>query len=93
MQLALSDNGRVLTAVEQRLLTYLDSERQAIALAVFCPLSSDATDQQVEDFVCTTLAAALSEANGKTAVLLEYCGGYRKDVIREAARVETARYV
>ncbi|MFY9842798.1 MAG: hypothetical protein ACLP0H_21400 [Terriglobales bacterium] len=87
----LTDNGRVLTALEIRLCAYLDSERQAVALAQFCHLSSDATDQQVEDFVCDTLAAALTEANGKTAVLLEYVSGCRRDQTREAARLETSR--
>jgi hypothetical protein len=73
----------VLTALENRLLAYLDNERQAIALAVHCPLSPDATDSEIGDFVCSVLADALLEANGRTSVLVEYLGGQRRDTLRD----------
>jgi hypothetical protein len=72
--------GRPLTRTEILLFTWLDDERQAIALAKFVTLQDDATAEDVADAVMRALVAAKEAISGRAQV--EYIGGERRDTLR-----------
>jgi hypothetical protein len=72
--------ARPLTRTEILLFTWLDNERQAIALAKFVELREDATADDVADAVCRALVAAKEAIDGRACV--EYVSGRRLDTFR-----------
>lgn len=72
--------ARPLTKTELLLFTWLEDERQAIALAKFVTLQDDATAEDVADAVCRGLVAAKEAISGRAQV--EYLGGERRDTLR-----------
>jgi len=79
----LTDGGRVLNPTEQALCDYLGSERQAIALAPHIILDlSDIREEDIEREVVKALVNGLEAALG-TKGIAAYCGGERRDTLRE----------
>ena len=72
--------SRILTRTEMQFFSYLQDEREAIALASVCSLPEDATYAQIEDAVLKCLTTALEHAGLKDSI--EYVGGQRRDTLR-----------
>ena len=79
--------GRVLNRTESQLASYMDDERSACAIAPFVYLCEGCTEAEVEEAVIMTLVSALEEVHG--TVVVEYCCGERRDLLRSAALQET----
>ena len=79
----MSSTGRVLNPTEQALADFLGSERQAIALAPHVVLDlSDIREEDIALEVIKALVNGLETALG-TKVITVYCGGERRDTLRE----------
>ena len=79
----LTDGGRVLNPTEQALADFLGSERQAIALAPHVVLDlSDIREEDIVQEVIKALVNGLETALGTKGIAV-YCGGERRDTLRE----------
>jgi len=85
MKALISSEPRALTATETLLLTYCDSERQAIALAPYVHLNADATQPEIEHAVLCALVHAKEAVSGCASV--EFISGQRRDTLRDALRL------
>ena len=65
--------SRVLNKTEIQLLSYCNSEREAVALAKVITLPENADYYMIEQAVIAALSQALENVNGKAQV--EYIGG------------------
>ena len=75
--------GRVLNPTEQALADFLGSERQAIALAPHVVLDlSDIREEDIVQEVIKALVNGLETALGTKGIAV-YCGGERRDTLRE----------
>ena len=72
--------SRVLNQTEIQLLSYCNSEREAVALAKVIDLPEDADYYMIEQAVTAALCTGLEMANGPAEV--EYIGGQRRDTLR-----------
>ncbi len=82
--------SRPLTRTEMLFFSYTLDEREAIALAQVCTLPDDASYAVIEDTVLKCLCAALNYA-GLDESGVEYVGGERRDLVRDAYQVRMDR--
>jgi hypothetical protein len=77
--------SRVLNRTEIQLLSYCNSEREAVALAKVITLPEHASYAQIEQAVIAALCNGYEAIQGNESVVVEYLCGQRRDLIRGQA--------
>ena len=77
--------SHVLNRTEIQLLSYCNSEREAVALAKVITLPEHANYYQIEQAVIAALCNGIEAAHGNNPVYVEYIMGQRRDTLRGKA--------